>query len=404
MLNSLSRHSQIIKAFQPLFRKSLRVLRSLCLFASSFGLQKSKRDLGTRRPSAHLCLCQKHPCMKMTLRRPEKTRSGFPGRFPCNLYRYPSAYTKRRSTSSGFVSLLRTRDIRYLRSSGVSVSRRLTSRFACMINTTLVLALVTGMDYTGIHKAIAELLDNLPADPSDLPAMNPRERKHLAHQVERLANRLQELGRILDPIQYPGRVFDPSNPKIMGQLLGSALVLEQAKPLASAEREPFYGSGVYALYYKGPFDAYRPIKGTNIPIYVGKADPASPTARTPTEQQARLSRRLCDHAKSIRAAENLSLDDFECRYLIIASGWQGAAETYLIDHFQPVWNNEMRVCEGFRKHGDSPTTRANKRSAWDTVHPGRKWASREGNIPNDRSVKLVLADIAGHFRRNPPQA
>jgi len=35
----------------------------------------------------------------------------------------------------------------------------------------------------------------------------------------------------------------------------------------------FVGAGVYALFYNGDFEAYKPVSGTDRPIYVGKAVP-----------------------------------------------------------------------------------------------------------------------------------
>lgn len=110
--------------------------------------------------------------------------------------------------------------------------------------------------------------------------------------------------------------------------------------------------------------------------------------------------RLADHVDSVTEAENLGLPDFECRYLGVRSAWQGTAETYLLRTFRPVWNKEVRVCFGFGKHGDAAETRQNKRSPWDTVHPGRQWAA--GSRPNDRSAEEIIARIAEHFAIHPP--
>ena len=42
----------------------------------------------------------------------------------------------------------------------------------------------------------------------------------------------------------------------------------------SAEYDnPFYGSGIYALYYYGSLPFYAPISKSSTPIYVGKANP-----------------------------------------------------------------------------------------------------------------------------------
>ena len=43
----------------------------------------------------------------------------------------------------------------------------------------------------------------------------------------------------------------------------------------------------------------------------------------------------------------------DCRFLIVRTGWQGAAEDFLIELFSPVWNNETGICYEFGKHEDS---------------------------------------------------
>ena len=64
----------------------------------------------------------------------------------------------------------------------------------------------------------------------------------------------EKLLRDLDPVQQPTSVFDPSNPKIIGRFTALALVA-QARHLLG-EVASFYGSGVYAIYYKGSFAPY----------------------------------------------------------------------------------------------------------------------------------------------------
>ncbi len=143
---------------------------------------------------------------------------------------------------------------------------------------------------------------------------------------------------------------------------------------------------------------YAPIRGTVIPIYVGKADPKSDTAKHPTEQGERLHGRLRDHPRNIGKAENtLKVEDFQYRSLVVQSGWQGAAEDYLISLFKPVWNNETGICYGLGKHGDDPKTRANLRSPWDTLHPGRDWAWRDPKMADARPHDRILADLTQHF-------
>lgn len=205
----------------------------------------------------------------------------------------------------------------------------------------------------------------------------------------------------LDPIKQPRYVLDPSDPQVVGKLIADTLLVQDRHPLESIPK--FYGSGIYAIYYKGPFVAYQPIVGTETPIYIGKADPADPQATIPTEQGTRLWGRLNDHRRSIEAAQNLNVDEIECRFLVVKSAWQGTAEIYLIQRFLPVWNNELGICCGFGKHGDDPGTRSNTRSPWDTLHPGRAWATKSGNIPYHLSVEQIKAQIAEHYQKHPPE-
>jgi hypothetical protein len=117
-----------------------------------------------------------------------------------------------------------------------------------------------------------------------------------------------------------------------------------------------------------------------------------------------LHNRLKEHwNRSITKARNLIPADFDCRYLVVKSAWVETAEDHLIHQFQPVWNDETRICYGFGKHGDSALTRKNERSPWDTLHPGRAWATSEDNTPNRRNVQQIKADIAKHFAKNPPK-
>lgn len=208
------------------------------------------------------------------------------------------------------------------------------------------------------------------------------------------------MSRELDPVKQPTFVFDPTNPQIVGSLIGRTMMEQPRHPLANIPK--FYGSGVYAIYYNGGFDAYRPIAQTDTPIYAGKADPPAPDLRTAEEQGPKISRRLLEHAKSIKAASStLNLEDFECRFLVVQSGWQRSAEDYLVHQFRPIWN--LNICFGFGKHGDDPSTRANTRSPWDTLHPGRAWATRAGNVPNPSTAKQIKSLISDHFEKHPPR-
>lgn len=224
-----------------------------------------------------------------------------------------------------------------------------------------------------------------------------RIRKTLLEAYEKLRHVVEGL----DPIKQPGLMFDPANPNVVGRIVGITMIAQPRQSLANVER--FYGSGVYAIYYNGDFPAYAGLSRREHPLYVGKADPANPAAKTAMEQGDRLARRLNDHRKNIgKATTTLRLEDFECRVLVVQSGWQDSAESYLIHLFKPIWNSEMYICYGFGKHGDDPGTRANLRSPWDTLHPGREWAHRNAQMKDAKSVAKITEEIGEHLAKNPP--
>ena len=248
--------------------------------------------------------------------------------------------------------------------------------------------------------ALESLLEALPTASNDALTLTAARRRKLRESIEKAIDGLQQILLHLDPIKLPPHVLDPSDPEVVGKLIAETLLVQERHALGEVPK--FYGSGVYAIYYSGDFDAYTPIKGTDTPIYVGKADPASHGAINPIQQGTKLWSRLHDHRRSISSAENLDLADFDCRYLVVKSAWQGTAETYLIERFLPIWNNETKICYGFGKHGDDPGTRSNTRSPWDTLHPGRVWATKEGNRSYQLSLVEIKNQIAEHFKKRPP--
>jgi hypothetical protein len=63
--------------------------------------------------------------------------------------------------------------------------------------------------------------------------------------------------------------------------------------------------------------------------------------------------------------------------------------------------SETGICHGLGKHGDADETRGNKRSPWDTLHPGRTWAANARN--GDRFPEAVIrANLKAHFAAKPP--
>lgn len=253
--------------------------------------------------------------------------------------------------------------------------------------------------------ATEELAATLPELDGLIASQTTSKRRNLRKRLDESIQTLSIFAARLDPVLEPDAEFDPADPHIIGQLIAKAMIGRDRVSLGSLDNRPFYGSGVYAIYYNGPFDAYQPIAGTDHPIYVGKADPQDVYAKVARDQGQKLWSRLArDHLRSLRKIENLSTSDFDCRFLVVRSAWQKTAEDYLISLFRPIWNNETRICFGFGKHGDKASTRTNTVSPWDTLHPGRSWASSEGNRPNPKSPEDIKREVAAHFIENPPIA
>ncbi len=237
-----------------------------------------------------------------------------------------------------------------------------------------------------IERLVAEAKDTHHGQGFSAPARNK-----LTGRLVEMQRMLEQVVREIDPIQLPSSFFDPTEPSLIGRFISIALVAQTRQLLE--DLDGFYGAGVYAIYYVGDFAPYMPISGTETPIYVGKADPEG-NPKSPVDQGTKLFDRLKEHRKSIRKVEGIESADFECRYLAVQSGYQAAAERHLINLFKPIWNNETRILFGIGKHGDSSETRTNNKSPWDTLHPGREWAS--GN-PEAVSRDAILARVKRHF-------
>ena len=108
---------------------------------------------------------------------------------------------------------------------------------------------------------------------------------------------------------------------------------------------------------------------------------------------ANLHSRLREHAKSIRSAENLRIEDFYFRYLEVDDIWIPLGETYIIDRFEPLWN---KVVEGFGIHTPGKRRRGQYTSPWDTLHPGRDFVSRLALPPNPKTAAEIVREIENY--------
>ena len=152
--------------------------------------------------------------------------------------------------------------------------------------------------------------------------------------------------------------------------------------------------GIYALFYDGAFEPYAEITGTEQPIYVGKAVPPGSRKGVEVDESApALQRRQNEHVRSLRDAPNLSLADFECRYLALVPVWITLAERFLIDHYQPLWNLRL---DGFGNHDPGSGRRQGETSWWDTLHPGRAWAKDLRHVKTQAAARDRVSQFSSN--------
>ena len=168
--------------------------------------------------------------------------------------------------------------------------------------------------------------------------------------------------------------------------------------------QKFYGGGVYAIYYNGPFKLYKKYSGdegkwTEVPIYVGRAVPTGSRKGINTNEDTdtrELYTRLTQHYASIRDANNLSVKHFTCRAMILTDDEKDLitpTESALIKHFQPLWNTNV---DGFGNHDPGKGRRKQKKSEWDVIHPGRGWAAKQTGTPPSKDQ--IRDKIENYFR------
>ena len=167
--------------------------------------------------------------------------------------------------------------------------------------------------------------------------------------------------------------------------------------------ENFIGAGVYALYYIGKSPYYKHLYDLNRlnfvqPIYVGKAVPRGWRQARAQEASNELFSSLSDHFNSISQANNLRIEDFRCRFMILEDASVdliGTVEAALIRQYTPVWNS---CIDGFGNHDPGSGRYDQAKSDWDILHPGRKWADRlRGNHPSETEI---IAKADSYFRND----
>lgn len=193
--------------------------------------------------------------------------------------------------------------------------------------------------------------------------------------------------------------FDPLDLRNLGESIARAI--GESEPTSLGDLPRFPGAGIYAVYYSGDHHAYKRLVESNLnavdphPIYVGRA--ASRGSRkgiADPEKSTALRARLHQHARSVDAAENLRLEDFTARWLVLEDVWVNLGESVLIRRHSPVWN---AILDGFGNHDPGKGRHAGSRSRWDVLHPGRPWA--DSLAQSNESPEDVASDVEEYLRQ-----
>ncbi len=193
--------------------------------------------------------------------------------------------------------------------------------------------------------------------------------------------------------------FNPLDKKNLGASVAEAMLSSKVHGLS--EVPDFKGAGIYAIYYSGNFEPYAELSKRNqaglfaAPIYVGKAVPAGARKGGGAGEKAgrSLSRRLIEHAESIRSTSNLRLEHFHCRFLVVDDIWIPLGESLLIARYSPVWNS---LVDGFGNHDPGSGRYNGMRPRWDVLHPGRLWA--EKCAPRLETRDMIALDVETYLR------
>lgn len=193
------------------------------------------------------------------------------------------------------------------------------------------------------------------------------------------------------------------NPLDMGNLAQSIVnKMEESEPTPLGSVTKFFGAGLYAIYYTGDFACYHDLaqanRGDSVkePIYVGKAIPAGGRQGIEIGDNSvtdALFKRVREHAGSVKSAENLNIEDFWVRWLVVEDIWIPLGESAMIRRYRPVWNSFV---DGFGNHHPGSGRKDGVVSRWDTVHPGRKWAKLFP--PRAESSDAIQQDAAEYIR------
>lgn len=193
--------------------------------------------------------------------------------------------------------------------------------------------------------------------------------------------------------------YNPLNKMNLGRSVAEALLLRPIAPLS--QTADLGGAGVYAIYYTGDFEPYRPVAEQNRddafeqPIYVGKAVPKGARKGGLSFDASKgkaLRDRLRQHAGSISEAQNIDLADFQFRSLVVDDIWIPLGENMMIEQFRPIWN---LVIDGFGNKDPGARRATQYRSPWDVLHPGRAFSEKLAD--GGTTPEVLTARLAAFF-------
>lgn len=197
------------------------------------------------------------------------------------------------------------------------------------------------------------------------------------------------------------KVFNPLDKISLAESIEQKLLEKEA--ISLAHFDTFVGAGIYAIYYSGDFPPYQPISRISIankskpPIYVGKAVPKGSRKGGLSANSAKgstLYSRIKKHSRTVSEARNLKIEDFHFRHLVVDDVWIPLGENILIENFQPIWNV---LIDGFGNNAVGSGRTAQKKSSWDTLHPGRGWADALADFKTDTAT--LVQELSDHFSK-----
>ena len=86
-------------------------------------------------------------------------------------------------------------------------------------------------DFSKVLAEIIKLASTLPADPAEYGKFSAPKRRAMRRELEGVVMRLNTVVQLLDLTRQPKHVFDPTSPRIIGEMVARTLLLQDKEPL-----------------------------------------------------------------------------------------------------------------------------------------------------------------------------